>query len=70
MAVTVLAVDNSNMSQELQESRAKMEILELYIQSMVSSTEATTNIDNSEIRLATLPQPPSKTKYSIIAPVR
>lgn len=35
--VTILAVLNANMSKELTESKAKMEVLELYIQSMIAA---------------------------------
>lgn len=37
MVITILAVLNANMSNELKESKAKMEVLELYIQSMVAT---------------------------------
>ncbi|XP_046804066.1 uncharacterized protein LOC124419317 [Lucilia cuprina] len=37
VVIVILAVDNASMSADLKESKVKMEILELYIQSMVAN---------------------------------
>uniref|UniRef100_A0A1I8MMT5 Uncharacterized protein n=1 Tax=Musca domestica TaxID=7370 RepID=A0A1I8MMT5_MUSDO len=58
VVVVVLSVETSNLSHDLKEARQKLEILELYIQNMATtstSTEATSTTTFS------VPQPPIQT---------
>ncbi|XP_073818692.1 uncharacterized protein [Musca autumnalis] len=59
VAVVVLAVDNSNMSHDYYEARQKLEMLELFIQSMSTTTPVSEEITTTTP--FSVPQPPLQT---------